>query len=124
MFSKIFFFLNNLKLIQYVFPFRHGGWWKITKFHEINGNVAIEFGTNSYVHSLDNGLFSIGTTRPFGEGPEQQQILTAIRISENKIALKSGFGKYLAINKNGLVVGRSGIFNKLKNKNFLYFVFV
>ena len=57
---------------------------------------------------MDNGLFCVGSTRPFGEGPEQQQILTAIRISDNKIALKSGFGKYLAINKHGLVVGRSG----------------
>ncbi|CAF1491745.1 unnamed protein product [Rotaria sordida] len=47
------------------------------------------------------------STRPFGERPEQQQILTAIRISENKIALKSGFRKYLAINKNGLVISRS-----------------
>ena len=103
---SLFFLQINLIKIS---SFRHGGWWKTTKFHEINGNVAIEFGTNSYVHSLDNGLFSIGITRPFGEGPEQQEILTAIRISDNKIALKSGFGKYLAINKNGLVVGRSGI---------------
>ncbi|CAF1356086.1 unnamed protein product [Rotaria magnacalcarata] len=86
---------------------QHGGWWKVTKFHEINGNIAIEFGTNSYVHSLDNGLFCVGPTRPFGEGPEQQQIITAIRTSENKVALKSGFGKYLAINKHGLVIGRS-----------------
>ena len=100
--------IMNLMMYDFLFC-RHGGWWKVTKFYEINGNVAIEFGTNSYVHSLDNGLFCIGPTRPFGEGPEQQQVLTAIRISENKIALKSGFGKYLAINKNGLVVGRSGI---------------
>ncbi len=108
MFSKISFSQwLKINLLIY-FSFRHGGWWKVAKFHEINGNVAIEFGTNSYVHSLDNGLFSVGSTRPFGEGPEQQEILTAIRISDNKIALKSGFGKYLAINKNGLVVGRSG----------------
>ncbi len=107
MFSKIGFF-NTHKIV--FLSFRHGGWWKVSKFHEINNNVAIEFGTNSYVHSLDNGLFCVGSTRPFGEGPEQQQILTAIRISDNKIALKSGFGKYLAINKNGLVVGRSGIY--------------
>ncbi|CAF1274848.1 unnamed protein product [Adineta ricciae] len=86
---------------------QHGGWWKVKKFHEITGNVAIEFGTNSYAHSLDNGLFCVGPTRPFGEGPDQQQILTVIRISENKVAFKSGFGKYLAINKNGLVIGRS-----------------
>lgn len=99
--------------------FRHGGWWKVQQFPEINGNVAIEFGTNSYVHSLDNGLFCVGPTRPFGEGPEQQEILTAIRISENKIALKSGFGKYLAINKNGLVVGRSGSSTNSKEKTNL-----
>ncbi|CAF3255715.1 unnamed protein product, partial [Rotaria sp. Silwood2] len=97
----------------------HGGWWKVTKFHEINGNVAIEFGTNSYVHSLDNGLFCIGSTRSFGEGPEQQHILTAIRISENKIALKSGFRKYLAINKNGLVIGRSAL--SASNDKFIRF---
>ena len=90
------------------------------EFHEINGNVAIEFGTSSYVHSLDNGLFCVGSTRPFGEGPEQQQILTTIRISETKIAFKSGFGKYLAINKNGLVIGRSGKIESLPGHVDLY----
>ena len=104
-FSKLLLLQLNQKMN---FSCRHGGWWKVKKFHEINGNVAIEFGTNSYAHSLDNGLFCVGPTRPFGEGPDQQQILTVIRISENKVAFKSGFGKYLAINKNGLVIGRSG----------------
>lgn len=98
------------------FDLRHGGWWKVKQFHEINGNIAIEFGENSYVHSLDNGLFCIGSTRPFGEGPDQQQVLTVIRTSENKVAFKSGFGKYLAVNKNGLVIGRSGDFCYSLNK--------
>ena len=107
-FSKSSSRVRRLESTIFYRPPRHGGWWKAEHFHEVNGNVAIEFGTNSYVHSLDNGLFCVGSTRPFGEGPEQQQILTAIRISDNKIAFKSGFGKYLAINKNGLVIGRSG----------------
>jgi len=86
---------------------KHGGWWKVKHFHEIMGSIAIEFGDNTYLHSLDTGLFQISEPREFGTGPDEQQILTAIRITENKIALKSGFGKYVAINNQGLLVGRS-----------------
>ena len=68
------FFVSKFSKIKN--SFRHAGWWKVKQFLEINGNVAIEFGANSYVHSLDNGLFCTGPTRPFGEGPEQQEILT------------------------------------------------
>ncbi|CAF0827023.1 unnamed protein product [Didymodactylos carnosus] len=86
---------------------KHAGWWRTKQFVDIQGSIAIEFGENTYVHSLDNGLFTIGPPRDFGDGPDQREILTAIRITENKIALKSGFGKYVAVNKNGLLVGRS-----------------
>ena len=45
-----------------------------------------------------------------GEGPEPQEILTAIPINaefQGKLALKSGYGKYLSITADGVVVGRS-----------------
>ncbi|CAO2611972.1 Protein FRG1 [Lemmus lemmus] len=44
----------------------------------------------AYIHALDNGLFTLGA--PHREG---------------LIALKSGYGKYLGINSDGLVIGRS-----------------
>lgn len=38
-----------------------GGFWKCAKIEEINGSVAIQFGERSFVKSLDNGLFCLGS---------------------------------------------------------------
>ena len=42
-----------------------------------------------------------------GDGPEETEVLTCIRLSDSKIALKSGYGKYLSVDSKGRVVGRS-----------------
>ncbi|XP_012280677.1 protein FRG1 homolog isoform X2 [Orussus abietinus] len=85
----------------------HGGWWKVTSVPEITGTVAIEFVNRAYMKALDNGLFTLGAPHDEGEGPSPEEILTAFPISETKVALKSGYGKYLGVNKNGVVIGRS-----------------
>lgn len=38
----------------------------------------------------------------------------AFPVNENKITLKSGYGKYLGIDKNGVVVGRSDAVSALE----------
>ncbi|GJQ69486.1 hypothetical protein Trydic_g6592 [Trypoxylus dichotomus] len=85
----------------------HGNWWKIRKIEEINGAVAIEFGSHTYIKALDNGLFTLGAPHNEGEGPAPEEILTAVPVNERKIALKSGYNKYLRVEKNGTVTGRS-----------------
>ncbi|XP_078047107.1 FSHD region gene 1 [Augochlora pura] len=85
----------------------HGGWWKATQVSEVTGTVAIEFGNNTYMKALDNGLFTLGAPHDEGDGPSPEEILTAFPIGETKVALKSGYGKYLGVDKNGIVVGRS-----------------
>ena len=40
-------------------------------------------------------------------GPEPEEILTAVKIDETKIALKSGYGLYLSVSPENLVIGRS-----------------
>lgn len=42
-----------------------------------------------------------------GSGPDPEEILTAVPISETKIALKSGYGKYLRVGMDGRLYGRS-----------------
>lgn len=86
---------------------RHGNWWKVCKIEEINGPVAIEFGKHTYVKALDNGLFTLGAPHNEGEGPSPEEILTAVPINEQKIALKSGYNKYLRVEKDGVVTARS-----------------
>lgn len=86
---------------------KHGNWWRVTKIEEINGPVAIEFGKHTYVKALDNGLFTLGAPHNEGEGPAPEEILTAVTINERKVAFKSGYNKYLLVDKNGLVTGRS-----------------
>lgn len=85
----------------------HGGWWKAKNISEISGTVAIEFGKQMYMKALDNGLFTLGAPHNEGEGPLPEEILTAFRVNETKIALKSGYGKYLGVDKKGVVIGRS-----------------
>ncbi|XP_072426477.1 protein FRG1 isoform X1 [Chiloscyllium punctatum] len=41
------------------------------------------------------------------ESPHPPEQLTAIKLSETRIALKSGYGKYMGINSDGVVTGRS-----------------
>ncbi|CAB3383135.1 Hypothetical predicted protein [Cloeon dipterum] len=86
---------------------KHGGWKEIDGFSELKGSVAIEFGNSAYVKALDNGLFTLGAPHDDGDGPSPEEVLTAIIVSETKIALKSGYGKYLGIDKKGVVTGRS-----------------
>lgn len=86
---------------------KHGNWWKVSKTEDIVGPVAIEYGSRVYVKALDNGLFTLGAPHNEGEGPSPEEILTGVFISERKVAFKSGYDKYLSVNKNGVVVGRS-----------------
>uniref|UniRef100_UPI00398E61ED protein FRG1 isoform X2 n=1 Tax=Pristiophorus japonicus TaxID=55135 RepID=UPI00398E61ED len=84
-----------------------GGWWAVQNFGEITGSVAIEMGTGTYIHALDNGLFTLGAPHTDNEIPDPPEQLTAIKLSETRIALKSGYGKYIGINSDGVVTGRS-----------------
>ncbi|XP_057187142.1 protein FRG1 [Triplophysa rosa] len=84
-----------------------GGWWAVKSFGEITGTVAIEMQNNSYVHALDTGLFTVGAPHKEDEGPDPPEQFTAVRLSDSRIALKSGYGKYLGINIDGVVIGRS-----------------
>ncbi|KAF7284343.1 hypothetical protein GWI33_022325 [Rhynchophorus ferrugineus] len=86
---------------------KHGNWWKITKTEDVTGPVAIEFSQHTYVKALDNGLFTLGAPHDEGDGPSPEEILTGVFISERKVAFKSGYNKYLKIDKNGIVTGRS-----------------
>lgn len=86
---------------------RHGGWWQAEKFDDITGSVAIQFGKQTYITALDNGLFSLGAPHGDGEGPSPEEIFTAFPINETRVAFKSGYGKYLKVDKDGMVTGRS-----------------
>lgn len=57
--------------------------------------------------ALDNGLIAVGEPHPPGESPYQEEIFTTIRISETHRAFKSGYGKYLSLDGNNRLVGRS-----------------
>lgn len=87
---------------------QHGGWWRAKKFDEITGTVAIQFGkTSTFIKSLDNGLFTLGAPHDSGDGPDPEEIFTALQINERYLAFKSGYGKYLKVEKDGIITGRS-----------------
>jgi len=87
----------------------HGGWYIYKDVEMMKpGLTALELGDRTYVFSLDTGLFTLGAPRKDEGGapaPEEQYFLS--KISNTKIALKSGYGKYLGVTKEGLVTGRA-----------------
>lgn len=85
----------------------HGGWWKVSNILDICGLTAIEIGKNTYLKALDNGMFTLGEPHKEGEGPAPEEILTAFQSNANKVAFKSGYGKYLRVELDGVVTGRS-----------------
>jgi len=58
-----------------------------------------------------------------GDEPSPEEIFTAFPINENKLTLKSGYGKYLGIDKNGVVVGRSDAVSALEQFEPVFQVF-
>lgn len=85
----------------------HGGWREAHEIGEVIGAVAIEFGCNTYVKALDNGLFILGAPHRIGEEPDPQEIFTTIMAGSNKVAFKSGYNKYMKIESDGKITGRS-----------------
>ena len=58
----------------------------------------------TYIHALDNGLFTLGAShKEADEGPSPPEQFTAVKLSDSRTALKSGYEKYLGINSDGLV---------------------
>jgi len=85
----------------------HGGWWTAENYHHIVGPVALQFYNGAYMKALDNGKFVLGAPHNEGQGPEPEEILMAMRVGEGKISLKSGFDKYLRLDKSAHMVGVS-----------------
>lgn len=54
---------------------------------------------------MGNGSIVLGNPHPPGEGPDEEEIFTAICASTNHVAFKSGYGRYLSVDKRKRVVG-------------------
>ena len=85
----------------------HGDWWKVTKYEHIRDDVAIEFLPGCYAKSLSNGRIVLGSPHPPGEGPDEEEIFTAIGARLNQVSFKSGFDRYLAIDSKKRFMGLS-----------------
>lgn len=51
----------KIKLISFI-----GNWAEVKFIREISGPIALEFGSQTYVTAMDNGLFTLGP--PHNEG--------------------------------------------------------
>jgi len=93
---------------------KHGGWWAAEKIYEIAGPVAIQFPNSCFMRAMDNGKFMLGPPHGDGEPPAPEEIMMALRSGDGKVSLKSGFDKYLRINKDGYLMGVSDAVGSLE----------
>uniref|UniRef100_A0A8C4R053 FSHD region gene 1 n=1 Tax=Eptatretus burgeri TaxID=7764 RepID=A0A8C4R053_EPTBU len=83
------------------------GWWAVRTIDEVTGTIAMEMKERSFLHALDNGLFTLGAPHTDHEGPSQPEQLTAVKLSDSRIALKSGYGKFLGVQSDGVVQAKA-----------------
>jgi protein FRG1 len=86
---------------------KHGKWRRVRSFEEIKDRVILEMHTGQYLQALDNGYFALGDIRTEEDGPDDAEIFTLVVLSERKVALKSGYGRYIGVNTAGEVIGKS-----------------
>lgn len=86
----------------------HAGWWKCADVSDLREICVIEFEAHEfcYVHCLDDGSFTLGLRTPEGN-PLPQEQFTPVPVGENRFAFKTGFGRYLTVEKDGILRGTS-----------------
>ena len=73
---------------------RHGGWRKVDSSEDLTGSVAVQTHKESYIEALNTGKFGVGDPRDDGDNsPAPVEVFTAVRLTDTKIALKSGYGE-------------------------------
>jgi len=92
---------------------KHGGWRRISDDLDLRGGIEIliECGSASmcYLSAQDNGKFIIGAKHfEYGESPNPEEVLTLIKSPDDpKISIKTGFGKYVGVDSEGILVATS-----------------
>ena len=72
---------------------RHGGWWKLKSYHSLGSSVALQScSSQKYIEATDTGGYVMGEFRDSVNSPAPVEVFTAVKVSQNKIALKSGYG--------------------------------
>ncbi|KAM7537453.1 hypothetical protein Aperf_G00000076946 [Anoplocephala perfoliata] len=91
----------------------HAGWWAISKFIDIIGPVVIQMTGLApsqeptvgdqpkpmppayYLSASDDGFVNLGPPRKSGESPAPEEVFTAVKVSDTKVAFKTGYDKYI-----------------------------
>lgn len=79
----------------------------MNKAELIKDDVAIEFLPGCYAKAMSNGTIVMGNPHPPGEGPDEEEIFTAVAAGTNLVAFKSGFGRYIGIDARKRLMGIS-----------------
>lgn len=82
---------------------KHGGWWCTKEFKHVSGPIAIQI-KGCFLKAVDDGTFTLGAPHDDGDGPDPEEVLLAVKVTDTKIALKSGFEKYLRVDNKDYVV--------------------
>ncbi|KAL5459937.1 hypothetical protein EMCRGX_G033329 [Ephydatia muelleri] len=86
---------------------KHGKWKKVSAMEEIADRAIIEVCTGGYVTAEDDGSFTVGAPKEDSDPPGPAEIFTVVRVSETKVALKSGYGRYVGVNTAGELTGKA-----------------
>eukprot|EP00731_Ephydatia_muelleri_P038645 Em0842g1a len=96
-----------------------GKWKKVSAMEEIADRAIIEVCTGGYVTAEDDGSFTVGAPKKTVI-PSPAEIFTVVRVSETKVALKSGYGRYVGVNTAGELTGKAEAVGPLTDENKVF----
>lgn len=79
----------------------------MSTFEEIKDKAIFETYTGRNILALDTGYFTVGEDVAEGAQPGPAEVFTVVHMSENKIALKTGYGLYVSVNSAGELTGQA-----------------
>ncbi|XP_065183667.1 protein FRG1-like [Sycon ciliatum] len=86
----------------------HETWRRVRDLVDVKGPVCLVSRTGAYIAAQDDGCFVEGVP---GESekrpPNEAEEYLGYTVGDEKVALKSGYGKYMCTSSSGDVVGRS-----------------
>eukprot|EP01134_Creolimax_fragrantissima_P007273 CFRG7273T1 len=102
--------------------YRHGKFWQGRTSEDVIGPVILQFNTTGrYLFATETAKLVLGAmTDPTDtNGPDPAEIFTVVQLGDNKVALKSGYDRYIGTNTHGKLTGYAEAVGQLETWEFI-----
>eukprot|EP00124_Ichthyophonus_hoferi_P001067 Ihof_evm7s49 gene=Ihof_evmTU7s49 len=96
--------------------FIHGSWWPVGDIDQVTGPVIFQLQDGKYLLAEVSATFKAGELRDTDdpEGFDPAEVFTVVPLGGGKMAIKSGYDRYLGVNPSGRLTGYAEAIGQLE----------